>query len=170
MEPIMKFVVGQYVNEDALANVVRYIYNGGRKLPPDQQICGANGLIDPKDPELMISQMMMTREIFACTSDPQCKHLVIAFGRKPNLPKKRIRRLMERTIGFFKHRAQYYWAVHHVREDGRENYHIHAVIGTVDMLTGKKLNVSNKTWRKFKKHVKHIWKDVESIQDIQIDL
>lgn len=170
MDAKMKFVKGQYVNEDALENVVRYIYRGSKKMPPNQQIYGANGLIDPKDPELMISQMMMTREIFDCTSGPQCKHLVISFGHKPNLQNKRIRRLMERTMAFFKHRAQYYWSVHHVQEDGKENYHLHAVIGPVDLLTGKKFNVSNKTWRQFKKHTAHIWKNVDNTQDVQIDL
>ena len=61
-------------------------------------------------------------------------------------------------ICIWKGRFQVCWGYHHENVGTpQENFHLHMMVNTVDMKTGKRLDLDYKRWRKFKKNAKRKW-------------
>lgn len=161
MEVIVKIVDERYLNKGAVRKVVYYIHRGARWLPPNEQIVGSVGLFCGDKPKDVIREMRETKRIFDAADGVQLKHIVVSFGTKLNLPRKKIRKLILRTLGQWKDRYQMYYGMHYeVNDEGFPNYHLHLMVNSVDMITGKKMDLKRKEWKKFCKQTKRIWQEV----------
>ena len=73
--------------------------------------------------------MLETKRIFDAADGVQLKHIVISFGTKLNLPRKKIRKLILRTVGQWKGRFQMFYGMHYeVNDEGKPNYHLHLMV------------------------------------------
>ena len=158
MELIVKFIKGNYTNKDAVKNVIKYIYSGTKKMNEDERIYGTIGLINNSDIDKIIEEMMNTKDIYDLKDGVQCKHMLISFGKKPKLKRKRIKRIIVRMLKFYALNYQIFYGVHYNDEPGKENYHVHVLLNSVNMRNGKKIDISNKVRKKFKKQATRIWK------------
>lgn len=148
---------GDHENRNAIERGVWYIYHGQKNMTEDEKLLGSEGIPDGSSQEEVIYWMMKTKEIFGLESGVQCKHLIVSFGEKPTWTRKKLRKIMKRIVGFWKERYQIFWGVHYKITEKGPNYHLHILLNTVDMKTGKRLNMSNKLWWKFKKNTTKIW-------------
>lgn len=155
-----------YLNANAVNNVVKYIFRGANYLPEHQRLYGCEGIINTDSVESIISEMMHTKKIFGHVDGSQCRHLVIFFEGRPHLSRKQIRRKIERAVGFWKRKYQLYWGVHYAptKEDGRMNWHIHLMLNNIDMVTGNRVKVTKKDRQEFQKQAKRIWRDVKCLE------
>ena len=161
----VKMVQGDYLNSDAVENLIRYIHRGACMLPEKDRMFESMGCFSD-EPDDVIENMMQTKRIFDAKDGVQCKHIVIAIGKKPNLSKKKLKKRIRRTVGFWKDRYQLFWGVHHNHpNEEKENFHIHLAINSVNMINGNKVNITKKTFRKFKKAAKRIWEHEQKAKD-----
>ena len=159
MSLIMKIVSGKHINPEAVANVIRYIHAGAMKLPEHERLFGCVGFPADSDPESVIQGMMMTKRIFEAEDGVQCKHFVVSFGERPRLSRKKRRKLMMRIAGYWKDQYQIFWGVHHNVTETGENYHIHIMLNSVNMKTGRRINITKKKWKKFVKSANRTWSE-----------
>lgn len=171
MDVVVKMVDGQYLNRGAIRKVVYYINRGAKHLPPNEQIIGSSGIFSGDTPKNVIKEMLETKRIFDATDGVQLRHIVISFGTKLNLPRKKIRKLILRTIGQWKNRFQMFYGMHYeVNDSGQPNYHLHLMLNSVDMRTGRKMDLKLKEWIKFCKKTRRIWQDVvDANYNAQVD-
>lgn len=155
-----------YLNLDAVYNVVHYILRGAEELPISHRLYGSEGIKDKATPDSIINEMMHTKKVFGHIDGCQCKHLVLIFEGMPNLSRRKIRRKIERTVGYWKKKYQLFWGVHcaPTKIEGRFNWHVHLMLNNVDMMTGNRLKITNKVKRDFEKHITKIWKEVDRIE------
>jgi hypothetical protein len=78
-----RFPTWDHSNPDAIAKCVRYIYDGVRKLPEEEQLFGFIGMPDGVSLEKGIEWMMLAKRIHGAEDGVQCKHIIISFGKKP---------------------------------------------------------------------------------------
>ena len=161
MDVVVKMVDEQYLNRGAVRKVVYYINRGAKKLPPNEQIIGTVGIFNGDRPKSVINEMLSTKKIFDATDGVQLRHIVISFGTKLNLPRKKIRKMILRTVGIWKDRYQMFYGIHYeVNENGMPNYHLHLMVNSVDMITGNKMDLKLRDWVKFCKQTRRIWQDI----------
>ena len=161
MDVMVKTVKGMHINQEALPNAINYIMRGVNKLPKKERLYGYSGIYNSGSIEEVIQEMMATKRIMQQEDGVQCKHFVISFRSKPKLDRKKLIRKIERSVGFWKRRFQLFWGVHCVSDkNGDDNWHVHLVLNSVDMVNGKKIDISGKLIRKFKKEIKDLWADV----------
>ena len=66
---------------------------------------------------------------------------------------------MMRIAGFWKDQYQIFWGVHHNVTEKGENYHVHIMLNSVNMKTGRRINITKKTWKKFVKSANRTWNE-----------
>ena len=161
MDVVVKMVDERYLNKGAVRKVVHYINRGAMWLPPNERIVGSVSIFCGDKPKDVINEMLETKRIFDAADGVQLKHIVISFGIKLNLPRKKIRKLILRTIGQWKGRYQMFYGMHYeVNDEGKPNYHLHLMVNSVDLITGRKIDLKPKEWKKFCKQTKRIWQNV----------
>lgn len=153
-----RFPTWDYSNADAVAKCVRYIYDGVAKLPKEEQMFGFVGIPEGVSQEKAIEWMMMAKKIHRAEEGIQCKHILVSFGKKPEWEKKKFRKFAEKIIGIWEGRFQVCWGYHHKNVGTyKENFHLHIMVNSVDLKTGKRLDLNYRRWRKFKKNVRRKW-------------
>ena len=89
-------------------------------------------------------------------------HFVLSFPSRPKLSQKKLRKKIEKTLGFWREHYQFFWGMHcKITTKGTENYHIHVILNSVDFVTGNKLDISMDLRKKFQRYARRMWKDVE---------
>lgn len=162
-----RFPTWDYSNKDAVAKCVRYIYEGVTNLPQEDQMFGFIGIPDDVSLEKGIEWMMLAKKIHGVEDGVQCKHIIISFGKKPEWKKKKCRKFVERIVGIWKGRFQICWGYHHEHiGTPKENFHLHIMVNSVDMKTGKRLDLNYKRWWKFKKNVKRKWETMTAQKSV----
>lgn len=155
---VVKMVPKKYLSKQSVSNVVWYIYRGAMDLPEEERITGSSGLLCGYNPQAVIQEMMQTKRLYEAEDGNQLKHIVISFGEKLDLPRKKMRRLIERTVGFWKERYQMYYGVHyHENDKGEPNFHIHIMLNTVNMKNGGKMDSDLHDWYTFCKKTRRTW-------------
>lgn len=161
-----RFPTWDYSNKDAIAKCVLYILEGVRKLPDNEQMFGFIGIPEGASPENGIEWMMRVKKIYGAEDGVQCKHIIISFGKKPAWKKKKYRKLVEQIVGVWKGHFQVCWGYHHKNiGTHQENFHLHIMVNSVDLKTGKRLDLNYKRWRKFKKNVRRRWETMTAQTD-----
>ena len=153
-----RFPTWDHSNADAVSKCVHYIYKGVTDLPEEEQMFGFIGIPDGVSLEEAIEWMMMAKKIHGAEEGVQCKHIVVSFGKKPEWKNKKFKKLAEKIIGIWEGRFQVCWGYHHENiGTPKENFHLHVIVNSVDLKTGKRLDLNYKRWRKFKKNAKRKW-------------
>lgn len=153
-----RFPTWDYSNKDAVEKCVHYIRNGMSDLPEEEQLFGFIGIPEGVSIGQAIAWMIKAKKIHGAEEGVQCRHVIISFGKKPEWKKKKFVKLVEKIVGIWKGRFQVCWGYHHENVGTpRENFHLHLMVNSVDMKTGKRLDLDYKRWRKFKKNAKRKW-------------
>lgn len=80
------------------------------------------------------------------------------FREKTAWKKKKYRKLVEQIVGVWKGHFQVCWGYHHKNiGTPQENFHLHIMVNSIDLKTGKRLDLNYKRWRQFKKNVRRKW-------------
>ena len=156
---ITKFAPGNHENEEAVENVINYIYRGAKKdFPSQKRIYGAIGC-GSSNPERVIEAFHKVKKVYHKTEGSQLKHIIVSFGCKPDQPVEKIRSAVKEIVKFFSKsymtegNFQVAYGIHCKNEN---NYHLHICVNSVSN-KGLKINLKNKKWREFKEHVSRIW-------------
>ena len=144
---------GNYLNPDAVDKVIKYILKKKSRCPDKYNIFGSIGTYHKRISQI-IDDFKKTKEIHEQTGGVQIKHLIISFENTPDIPPPKLEKLIIRTLKPFSKDYQVVYAVH----ENTNNLHIHVGINSVSF-DGMKFNFQNNDMRKFKKHVKRIFRN-----------
>ena len=148
---------GDHRNPDAISRGVWYIWHGQKHLPEQERFIGSEGMPEGLTPDEVIRWMMRTKRAYDMMDGVQCKHLIVSFGEKPPWKRKKLRKVLQKIVGFWKNRYEIYWGIHSEMTENGPNWHLHILLNTVDLKTGNRLNLSKKLWRKFKEETTKTW-------------
>ena len=152
-----------YRNKDALEKVIGYVLRKTARLEDD--LWGSIGTFG-KSFSSMIEDFRKVKRLYDKEDGLQLKHLILSWGERPDLPRKKIRKLIKRTLAFWGEEYQLIYAVH---EDKLPNgYHMHIVLNSVSN-KGNKIQITSKRLSKFKKHFNKIWNPYEYILKMNQD-
>ena len=157
MDLIFEIVKGHHSNWNAIHNGVRYIFDGAIEFEDGEKFVGCEGIPEGLPTDEVIQWMIKTKQVFGHEGGTQCKHIIVAFGEKPEIKRKKLRKTIKRIVGFWKNRYQLYWGVHFNLKETGPNFHLHILLNTVDLKTGNRLNLNKKLWRKFKEETTKTW-------------
>ncbi len=122
-------------NPELIRNLIHYI------LKPSKQVRywgGCNFLVTNE--ENVIQQFYVVRKIHHHEGDIQARHFVLSFASESDdVNAYQAYRIAHEICVFFQNEYQVAFAVH----ENTENIHIHFVINTTNLLTGRSLNLSN---------------------------
>lgn len=149
-----------YYDRNAVNDVIKYIYRGAKKLPPNHQIFGAVG-VGAAGVDGAIEDFYKVKSVYKKENYLQLKHIIISMQKKPNLPTRKIRKKVIKTAMFFSPEYQVYYGVHY-DEERQCNFHIHLAINSVNCLNGKQINLKSKMFQRFKKKANRIWSDYQN--------
>lgn len=158
---IIKLVKGKHDNSDAVEKVINYIYRGAKQLPLEERIyggigCGSNNRKD------IINAFKKVKKVYRKTEGSQLKHIVVSFGKKPEVPTEVIRKKIKKIVGFFVNGKMpegnflVAYGVHYNKED---NYHLHICVNSISN-RGKCLNLKGKVLNEFRNHVNRTWEKI----------
>lgn len=149
-----------YKNKVALEKVIGYVLR--EEARPEDNLWGSIGTFE-KDPSSMIEDFRKVKRLYDKEDGLQLKHLILSWGKRPKLPRKKMRKLIKRTLAFWGEEYQLVYAVH---EDN--GYHMHIVLNSVSN-KGNKIQITGKKLREFKKHFNKIWNPYEYILKMNQD-
>ena len=159
---IVKITKGKYSNADAVENVINYIYKGAKnELSPGERIYGAIGCGSTCKKEV-IDAFKKIKKIYKKMGRNQLKHIVVSFGKKPDVFVKIIEKAVREIVRFFTNGEMpegNFLVAYGVHYNKAENYHLHICISSVSN-KGKRLNVTGKDLKRFKDYVDKIWEKV----------
>lgn len=138
-----------YSNNDATRNVVKYILKSDRRTTYD--IYGSLGT-SSNNIEEIIEDFQKVRQVYEKDYGCQLKHLIICFKRFPQLPEKKITKLVLKTLRYWSRKYQVVYALH----TNTKQVHIHFALNTVSN-SGKRLNIRSKDLYKFRQYCNEIW-------------
>lgn len=94
------------------------------------------------------------KRLYGKTDGLQLKHLMLSWGRRPEMPRKKLRILIKKTMGFWGENYQLVYAVH--EDNLPDGWHMHIVLNSVSV-NGHKIQITQKVLTKFKKKFNGIW-------------
>ena len=140
-----------YHNPDAVDKVIRYVLRKDARIGGIDNIWGAIGTYS-KSPSGIISDFYKLKKLYHQKGGLQIKHIIVSFGKRPELNTKKIRKMITRILGFFSHSFQLVYAVH----EDTEHYDLHIAINSVDF-QGNKISIRTKDKRQFETQLDRIW-------------
>ena len=147
-------IVGEadnYKNADAVEKVIKYVLK--REKRREQDLWGSMGTIN-KSEEGIMADLHKIKRLYEKEDGLQLKHLMLSWGQKPDLPRKKMRKLIRRTLSFWGMEYQVIYAVH--EDKMPDKYHMHIVLNSVSN-TGKKIQITGKKLYRFKRKFNNIW-------------
>lgn len=142
---------GDYRNKAAVKKVVKYVLNPEKR--PEHDLWGSMGIVN-KSEEGIIKDFLKLKRLYDKEDELQVKHLILSWGEKPDLRRKKMRKLIKRTLSFWGMEYQVVYAVH--EDKMPDGYHMHIVLNSVSN-TGKKIQITGKKLRKFGRKFNNIW-------------
>lgn len=141
-----------YRNRDAVQKVINYVLRDEGRAEDD--LWGSIGTCS-KTKEGIIEEFYKIKQLRGKEGGVQLKHLVLSWGKRPGLPRKKMRKLLKQTVGYW---GKDYQAVYAVHEDKLpDGYHIHIVLNSVSN-RGYKIQITSKELKKFERKFNNIWK------------
>ena len=86
-----------YRNKDALENVINYVLRETARLEDD--LWGSIGTFG-KSPSSMIEDFRKVKRLYDKEDGLQLKHLILSWGKRPDLPRKKMRKLIKERLLF----------------------------------------------------------------------
>lgn len=116
-------------------NCVGYGYK--EKLEPDESLVETKGYgVCDTNPDFTYEQMRAVKEYYGKTGDNPVMHFVVSYDKKTVTDPDTACKYTEQIAGFFKDQYQMIMAVHE-EDQGNSLYHVHIIMNTVDVNTGK---------------------------------
>lgn len=140
-----------YQSKAAVENVIRYVLNENKRNTDN--IWGSVGTCF-KHQDGIIEDFYKLKRLYDKKDGLQVKHLVLSWGKRPSLPRKKMRKLIKQTVGFFGKNYQTVYAIHENKQP--DGYHMHIVLNSVSN-HGFKIKLTGKELNKFKKKFNDIW-------------
>lgn len=103
--------------------------------------------------EGIIKDFHKLKRLYDKTDGLQLKHLVLSWKTRPNICRKKLRKLIKHTMSFWGNDYQVVYAVH---ENNPDNWHMHIVLNSVSN-SGYKIQITQQTIKKFKRKFNNIW-------------
>ena len=144
--------VGDYKNADAVEKEIKYVLKLEKRR--EQDLWGSMGTIN-KSEEGIMADFHKLKRLYEKEDGLQLKHLILSWGQKPDLPRKKMRKLIRRTLSFWGMEYQVVYAVH--EDKMPDKYHMYIVLNSVSN-TGKKIQITGKKLYRFKRKFNNIWK------------
>lgn len=104
------------------------------------------------DPEYAVEEMETIKKIWNQTDGRQYKHYIFSFDNDVTLPQQTLIKIGQEIGAYYADDYQILMAMHF----DTNNIHIHYVLNTVNMFTGKKFNLSKAEIFKYKLYINQI--------------
>lgn len=134
-----------------IKSVISYILQDNKRAGDD--IWNSFGIFD-KSKSGIIEDFYKLKRLYDKTDGLQLKHLILSWGTRPDIPRKKLRKLIKQTMGFWGKDYQLVYAIHEDRQP--DKWHAHIVINSVSN-TGRKIQITRSTLKKFKRKFNNIW-------------
>ncbi len=149
--PTIKFVKGQYNNDDAIFKLITYIFDP-QKTP--HKIKGATSVF-PVKRHTMIQQFNKVQVYCRNTKGRKIYHIIVSFSEDEEM----LFRLKDyQKIGY--KIATLFDNAHHqtafALHENTNNFHIHFAVNAVNFITGNKYHMQRSDYRQVSRHVKKI--------------
>lgn len=140
-----------YMKKRDIRTVISYVLQDNKRT--DDDIWNCFGIFD-KSKNGIIEGFYKLKQLYDKTDGLQLKHLILSWGTRPDIPRKKLRKLIKQTISFWGKDYQLIYAIH---EDNQlDKWHAHIVINSVSN-TGHKIQITRSTLTKFKRKFNNIW-------------
>lgn len=140
-----------YMKKGDIKTVINYVLQDNKRKGDD--IWNSFGIFD-KSKNGIIKDFYKLKRLYDKTDGLQLKHLVLSWGTRPDIPRKKMRKLVKQTMSFWGKDYQLVYAIH---EDNKpDKWHAHIVINSVSN-TGRKIQITRSTLTKFKRKFNNIW-------------
>lgn len=140
-----------YMKKGDIKTVINYVLQDNKRKGDD--IWNSLGIFD-KSKNGIIKDFYKLKRLYDKTDGLQLKHLVLSWGTRPDIPRKKMRKLVKQTMSFWGKDYQLVYAIH---EDNKpDKWHAHIVINSVSN-TGRKIQITHSTLTKFKRKFNNIW-------------
>lgn len=140
-----------YMKKRDIRTVISYVLQDNKRT--DDDIWNCFGIFD-KSKNGIIEDFYKLKQLYDKTDGLQLKHLILSWGTRPDIPRKKLRKLIKQTISFWGKDYQLIYAIH---EDNQlDKWHAHIVINSVSN-TGHKIQITRSTLTKFKRKFNNIW-------------
>lgn len=140
-----------YMKKSDIRTVITYVLQDDKRT--NDNIWNSFGIFD-KSKNGIIKDFYKLKRLYDKTDGLQLKHIILSWGTRPDIPRKRLRKLIKQTISFWGKDYQLIYAIH---EDNQlDKWHAHIVINSVSN-TGHKIQITRSTLTKFKRKFNNIW-------------
>jgi len=140
-----------YMKKDDIKKVISYVLQDDKRAGDD--IWNSFGIFD-KSKNGIIKDFYKLKRLYDKTDGLQLKHLVLSWGPRPDIPRKKLRKLIKQTMSFWGKDYQLVYAIH--EDNLPDKWHAHIVINSVSN-TGRKIQITRNTLAKFKRKFNNIW-------------
>lgn len=140
-----------YKKKCDVKNVIHYVLQESKRT--DDNIWNSIGTYN-KSEEGIIKDFNKLKRLYDKTDGLQLKHLILSWGARPDLPRKKLRKLIKQTMDFWGRDYQLVYAVH--EDSSPDKWHLHLVINSVSN-NGYKIQINSKTLAKFERKFNNIW-------------
>lgn len=146
--PTVKFIKGKYNNNDAIANVINYIFDL-QKTP--HNIEGVTSVF-PVKKHIIIQQFSEVQAYHRNAKGRRVYHMIVSFSRDEEM----LFRLKDyRKMGY--QISSYFDNQHHqtafALHENTDNFHIHFAVNAVDYVTGNKYHMQRSNYKQVKIYV-----------------
>lgn len=140
-----------YRTQKDIKRVIDYILREDKRKRDN--IWGTVGIFN-KTNEGIVEDFLKSKRLYGKTDGLQLKHLVLSCGKRPDIPRKKLRKLVKQTVSFWGKNYQTVYAVHEDKPD--DKWHMHIVLNSVSN-NGKKIQITQKTFREFRRKFNNLW-------------
>lgn len=140
-----------YRKKGDVQKVINYVLQDNKRT--NDNIWNSIGTYN-KSKEGIIKDFLKLKRLYDKTDGLQIKHLVLSWGPRPDIPRKKLRKLIKQTMNFWGRDYQLVYAVH--EDNSPDKWHIHFVINSVSN-NGYKIQINSKTLAQFVKKFNVIW-------------
>lgn len=140
-----------YRNSDAVEKTIAYILRENARKKDN--LWGSIGTFG-KDEAGIIEDFYKLKRLYGKMDGVQVKHLVLSWSKKPDVSRKKMRKLLIQTLGYWGKDYQAVYAVHD--ENPEEGYHMHIILNSVSN-DGYKIQITGKEKKEFRVKFNKIW-------------
>lgn len=129
---IIVMKTGGYKNEDAIDNLIHYMYSS-------HYFCRGDAyMVFNSSPDYIIQGFKMIQEHFRETDKKRVQHIIIGFSKIEEIKEGMAWCIAESAITYIGNRFQCCYAIHHGSKDDPDYIHIHLAINPVSWLDGNR--------------------------------
>lgn len=140
-----------YMKKCDVKNVINYVLQDDKRATDN--IWNSIGTYN-KSKEGIIKDFYTLKRLYDKTDGLQLKHFILSWGTRPDLPRKKLRKLIKQTMNFWGKDYQLVYAVH--EDKLPDKWHMHIVINSVSN-NGAKIQIPPNTLKKFERKFNNIW-------------